>query len=62
MNTTVKAWLIGALNAGISGLAAATGALVAGTTVKQGAIIVGAAVVVSIVKWMAQHPLPGGES
>lgn len=61
MNKTLEAWLIGAVNAGISGLAAATGALVAGTTVKQGAIIVGAAIVVSMVKWMSQHPLPGGE-
>jgi hypothetical protein len=60
MNTTVKAWLIGSLNAGISGLAAAAGSLAAGVTLKQGAIIVGASVVTSMVKWMAQHPIPGG--
>jgi len=62
MNPTVKAWLIGALNAGISGLASAAGSVAAGTTLKQGAIIVSVAVAVSMVKWMAQHPLPGGES
>jgi hypothetical protein len=62
MNTTVKAWLIGAVNAGISGIAAAAGSLAAGITLKQGAIVVGISVVTSMIKWMAQHPLPGGES
>ena len=57
----LKAWGIGAINAGISGTAAAVGSLVAGVTLKQGAIIVAAAAAVSIVKWMAQHPIPGGQ-
>jgi len=57
----MKAWLIGAANAGISGLAASLGSIMAGVTLKQGAIIVGSAMVVSMVKWMAQHPIPGGQ-
>jgi hypothetical protein len=60
MNPTLKAWLIGALNAGISGAAASIGSYAAGVTFKQGAIIVAVATGVSIVKWMAQHPIPGG--
>jgi hypothetical protein len=59
MNPTIKSWLIGALNAGISGVAAALGSFAAGVTFKQGAIIVGVAAVTSMIKWMAQHPLPG---
>jgi hypothetical protein len=61
MSDKVKSWLVGALNAGISGLAAAAGSVVSGVTFKQGAIIVGGSVVVSIIKWMAQHPLPGAQ-
>lgn len=57
----MKRWAIGALNAGISGIAVATGSLVAHVTLKQGAIIVGGAMAVSMIKWMAQHPIPGGE-
>jgi hypothetical protein len=56
----MKSWLIGAANAAISGLAVSVGSFVAGTTLKQGAIMVGISVVVSMIKWMAQHPLPGG--
>jgi hypothetical protein len=55
----MKPWLIGVVNAGISGLAVSLGSFVAGTTFKQGAIMVGISVAVSMVKWMAQHPLPG---
>lgn len=60
MNATLKGWLIGAANAGISGLAAAAGSLAAGITLKQGAIVVGISVTTSMIKWMSQHPIPGG--
>jgi len=62
MNVTLKSWAIGVLNAVLSGGAAAVGSIVAGTTLKQGAIIVGLAAAVSLSKWMAQHPIPGGQS
>lgn len=57
----MKRWLIGAGNAGISGLAVAVGSVGAGVSFRQGAIIVATATVVSMVKWMAQHPIPGGD-
>lgn len=57
----MKPWLIGALNAAISGAAATLGSFAAGVTVKQGAIIVGTSMAISMVKWMAQHPIPGGQ-
>jgi hypothetical protein len=60
MNATLKAWLIGAANAGISGAAAAAGSFAAGITFKQGAIIVGISAAVSLAKWIPQHPIPGG--
>ncbi len=62
MSPTWKAWLTGALNAGISGVAAALGSVAAGITFKQGAIVVGVSAVTSMVKWMAQHPLPGADA
>lgn len=58
----MKAWAIGLLNAAISGLAVSLGSLVAGVSFKQGAIIVGGGMVVSLVKWMVQHPVPGESS
>jgi hypothetical protein len=57
----MKRWLIGAANAGISGAAVAAGSIAAGVTFKQGALMVSISVGVSILKWMAQHPLPGAE-
>lgn len=57
----MNAWLKGALNAAISGIAASVGSFAAGTTLKQGAVIVAISMVVSMVKWMAQHPIPGSQ-
>lgn len=57
----MRAWFIGAVNAAISGVAAAVGSVAAGVTLKQGAIMVGVSAGVSMVKWMAQHPLEGGQ-
>ncbi len=56
----MKAWLIGLANAGISGVAVAIGSVAAGVTFKQGAMMVGISAAVSLFKWMAQHPIPGG--
>jgi hypothetical protein len=61
MNATLKGWLIGVANAAISGAAATLGSFAAGVTFKQGAIIVAIAAVGSMVKWMAQHPIPGAQ-
>ena len=57
----MKAWAIGCLNAVISGAAAAVGSVVAGVTLKQGAILVGVSALVSLSKWMLQHPIPGAQ-
>jgi len=59
MSDQTKRWLIGLLNAGISGAATVIGTQVAGTTIKQTAIAAGVAAVVSLAKWVFQHPLPG---
>lgn len=56
----MKAWLIGAANAAISGVAVGVGGFVAGTTFKQGAVMIGISMAVSMIKWMVQHPIPGG--
>lgn len=60
MSPTMKSWLIGLANAAISGLAATLGSIGAGVSVKQGALIVAISTAVSLVKWLAQHPIPGG--
>lgn len=60
MSAPLKAWLIGLANAGISGLAVTIGTQVAGTTMKQTLIADGFAVVISLAKWIFQHPIPGG--
>lgn len=58
----MKAWLIGAVNAILSGTFAAVGSSLAGLTLKQGVIVVGTAAIGSFAKWMAQHPIPGGNN
>lgn len=60
MSAPIKAWLIGLANAGISGLAVTIGTQVAGTTMKQTLIADGFAIVISLSKWIFQHPIPGG--
>jgi len=57
MSDNTKRWLKGVFNAAVSGAAATGGSFAAGVTVMQGAKIVGIAVVVSMIKWMVQHPL-----
>jgi hypothetical protein len=66
MNRQFKRWLLGALNAVISGASAGIGADLGhiyttpahvGMSPKALAITAGVAGVVSLVKWLAQHPL-----
>jgi hypothetical protein len=59
MSAPMKSWLIGLVNAAISALASGLGATAAGATLKQIAIIAGSSAVVSAIKWIAQHPIPG---
>lgn len=61
MSAPMKAWLVGLANAGISSLASALASVAAGATMKQTAMIAGTALVVSAVKWIAQHPIPAPE-
>lgn len=62
MNPKVKQWLIGGLNATLSGAAAAVGSIAARVSLKQGLIIVGIAALGSLAKWIPQHPIPGGDA
>lgn len=60
MSAPMKSWLIGLANAGVSALAGGLGGLTAGTSGKQALLIAAISASVSIVKWVAQHPIPGG--
>jgi hypothetical protein len=59
MNNNLKAWLIGALNALISGAAGAAAGFVVGDNFRQAMEIALISAFVSLSKWMIQHPLPG---
>ena len=54
-----KAWFIGLANGALSAAASGLAAGAVGGTWKQIAIIAGTSAVVSVAKWIAQHPLPG---
>lgn len=56
----MKAWLIGVLNAAISGVTTGAAGLVLGIGIQKAAIMLGASAVMSMLKWMVQHPIPGG--
>lgn len=58
----LKAWGIGAVNAVISGAASGIAAGVVGVTLHQALAVAGASALVSLAKWVIQHPLPGGAS
>lgn len=62
MSPKLKAWVVSCANAAISGLAASLGSLAAGLSLKQGAIVVTISTGMSLVKWLAQHPIPGGDA
>lgn len=55
----MKAWLIGALNALISGAASAVGGMALGIGWRKALEIALISGIVSLSKWMAQHQLPG---
>lgn len=55
----MKSWLIGALNALVSGAAGAVGGFVVGEGWRKALVIAAISAFVSFSKWMAQHPLPG---
>ena len=56
----MKPWLIGLANAAVSGAAGGIGGLAVGVDFKHSLIILGISAGVSLAKWMAQHPIPGG--
>lgn len=60
MSAQMKSWLIGSANAAISGLAAGSAGMAVGIGFKKSAIVLGVSAAVSLVKWLAQHPIPGG--
>ncbi len=60
MSPKLKGWVVSFANAAISGVAASVGSLAAGLTLKQGAIVVTISTAMSLIKWLAQHPIPGG--
>jgi hypothetical protein len=60
MGATLKTWFIGLLNAAISGVASGGTASIVGVGWQKALEIAGASAVVSVLKWLAQHPVPGG--
>lgn len=60
MSQGMKSYLIGLANAGISGAAVGGTGTVLGIGWKKDAIMIAVSAVVSMVKWMVQHPIPGG--
>lgn len=60
MSDQMKRWLIGLANAGISAAATNFGGFVAGVDWKKALLASILPFVVSLVKWLVQHPIPGG--
>ena len=60
MSAPFKAWLIGATNATISGLAAGGFTMATGVDWKRSAVVALGSAGVSFLKWFVQHPIPGG--
>lgn len=54
-----KQWLIGLANGAISALTSGGMAQFAGVGLRKSLIIAGGSLIVSVGKWIAQHPLPG---
>ena len=54
-----EGWLTGLVNATISGAASGAAAGMVGTTWKQALAVAGTSAIVSLAKWILQHPLPG---
>ena len=60
MSPAMKAYLVSLANAGISGVAAGGFSFGVGVKWWQSLVIAVGSAAVSMVKWMAQHPIPGG--
>jgi hypothetical protein len=58
MSTAWDQWLTGLVNAAISGVASGGTASLIGVGWKQALSIAGASALVSVLKWVMQHPLP----
>jgi hypothetical protein len=56
---TWKQWGIGLINGAISGAASGAAAGLVGVTWKQALAVAGTSAIVSVAKWVIQHPLPG---
>ncbi len=59
MSTAWNNWFTGLVNAAISGVASGGTAGLIGIGWKQALTIAGASALVSVSKWILQHPLPG---
>ena len=60
MAPAIKAWLIGAANALISGATAGGIGDGLGLSTKKAILLGLGAGAISLLKWMKQHPIPGG--
>ena len=60
MSPAFKAWLIGLVNAAVSAIASGGVSLTVGVGMKHSIEIAAASALVSAIKWIAQHPIPGG--
>lgn len=60
MSPAFKAWLIGLVNAAVSAIASGGVSLTVGVGMKHSIEIAAASALVSGIKWIAQHPIPGG--
>ena len=60
MSAPMKSWLVSFANAAISGLASGGAGLTLGVDWKHSLGIAAVSIVFSLVKWVAQHPIPGG--
>jgi hypothetical protein len=54
-----QTWLTGLANAAVSGAASGVATGTVGGTWKQALAVAGVSAVVSLAKWIIQHPLPG---
>jgi hypothetical protein len=53
----MKTWLIGLTNAAISGFTSGGVSWAVGGSLKQNLAIAGSSALVSVIKWLAQHPI-----
>lgn len=56
-----RTWLIGLANGAVSAVASGLATGMVGGNWKQQLGVAGASAIVSVAKWVLQHPLPGAE-